>query len=206
MSKISISKEQLYQLPPVLFDGEITVIETESSIKNAMKEIRSEGIVGFDTETRPSFKKGVSHQVSLMQVSTFNRCYLLRINKLGINPDIMEFLEDRSITKIGLSLKDDMRMLHKICEFSPNGFIDLQNIVKDYSIADTSLQKIFGIVFGSKISKGQRLTNWEAVELTHSQMNYAAIDAWACLKIYNELVHDRFDASVSPYVLEEDKL
>lgn len=205
MSKISISKEQLYGLPPASFEGEITIIDTESSIKEAMTEIRSEGIVGFDTETRPSFKKGVSHQVSLMQVSTFNKCFLLRINKLGINPDILEFLEDCSVTKIGLSLKDDMRMLHKICEFSPRGFIDLQNIVNDYSIADTSLQKIFGIVFGSKISKGQRLTNWEAGELTRSQMNYAAIDAWACLKIYDELVNGRFDASVSQYNHDEGK-
>lgn len=206
MSKISISKEQLSQLPPVLFDGEITVVESERNIKEAINEIRGEGIVGFDTETRPSFKKGVSHQVALIQVSTLNKSYLLRINKLGINSDILEFLEDRSVTKIGLSLKDDMRMLHKICEFSPQGFIDLQNIVKDYSIADTSLQKVFGIVFGSKISKGQRLTNWEAEELTLGQMNYAAIDAWACLKIYNELVHNRFDASVSQYILEEDRL
>ncbi|MEG0559767.1 MAG: 3'-5' exonuclease [Muribaculaceae bacterium] len=204
MLKLSINKEQLSELPQVLFPGEITIIDNQNTISAAIAKIKESGIVGIDTETRPAFKKGIIHYVALMQVSTRTECFLFRINKIGLNDEIKNFLEDENIIKIGLSLQDDMRMLHKITEFTPNKFIELQNFVKDYNIADKSLQKIYGIIFKGKISKGQRLSNWEAQSLTIAQMNYAAIDAWACLKIYDELISKRFSPKNSPYILIEE--
>ena len=100
-------------------------------------------------------------------------------------PDALKsFLENPSVTKVGLSLKDDFGMIHKVSEANMSGFIDLQKIVPDYGIADASLQKIYAILFDKRISKGQRLTNWEADNLTEAQKEYAAIDAWACLKTF----------------------
>ena len=114
-------------------------------------------------------------------------------------PEITAFMENPEITKIGLSLKDDFHNLHKISEFNPEGFIELQQMVRDYRISDSSLQKIYGILFDQRISKGQRLSNWEASELTEAQQRYAAIDAWACLEIYNRLSTGEFDPVESPY-------
>lgn len=196
---ISISKEQLSTLPIEEYDGEISVIETCESADKALKIIRESGTVGFDTETKPSFRKGQVNKVSLMQISTGNHCYLFRLNKIGLYEGLISFLEDESITKIGLSLKDDFSVLHRVAEFTPSGFIDLQTLVGDYAIADASLQKIYAIIFNRRISKSQRLSNWEASELTHSQQTYASIDAWACLRIFNFLKGSRFIPEQSPY-------
>ena len=112
----------------------------------------------------------------------------------------MRFLENGDVNKIGLSLKDDFHSLAKLAEFEPQGFIELQSFVKDYQISDNSLQKIYGIIFNQRISKNQRLTNWEASELTESQQHYAAIDAWACQRIYNHLRAGNFHPETSPYI------
>lgn len=199
---ISISKEQLATLPIEEFDGEISVIETFESAEEALKSIRKSGTVGFDTETKPSFRKGQVNKVSLMQISTGDHCYLFRLNKIGLYEGLIQFLEDDTITKIGLSLKDDFSVLHCVAEFNPAGFIDLQSRVGDYAITDASLQKIYAIIFNRRISKSQRLSNWEAPELTHSQQTYASIDAWACLRIFNALNESRFIPEHSPYRIE----
>ena len=161
-------------------------------------------MIGIDTETRPSFKKGVYHNVALLQLSTIDKCYLIRLNKTGFSDKVASLLEDESIMKIGLSLNDDIRRLHESKDFKPSNFVDLQTFVKDYGIIDNSLQRIFAIVFGQLISKGQRLSNWEAIELTNAQQNYAATDAWACLKIYNELIGNKFNPYDSKYILDDE--
>lgn len=203
MLKLSITKEQLAEFLPVHFPGKITIIDLENDIPNAIAKIKESAIVGIDTETRPAFKKGVIHSVALMQISTHDECFLFRINKIGLGDILKEFLEDESIIKVGLSLQDDLRALRKSIDFTARGFIDLQGFVKKYSIMDNSLQKIYGLIFGEKISKGQRLSNWEVQELSPHQMSYAAIDAWACLMIYDELLSERFDPTASPYILKE---
>lgn len=146
-----------------------------------------QNILGFDTETKPSFKKGMAHSVALLQVSTHDTCFLFRLNRIGLTDSIVSLLEDQRITKIGLSLKDDLRMLCKKRDFTPGTFVELQEEVKDIGIEDNSLQKIYANLFGEKISKGQQLSNWEAEILNEAQQRYAATDAWACIKIYEEV-------------------
>lgn len=199
--QIAISKEALSQLPIVEYHGEITVVDTIEDAQTALEALEKEAIVGFDTETRPTFTKGRTHTVSLVQISTSERCYLIRLNRLGFFDELRKFMENENVRKIGLSLKDDFFVLHKISEFEPQGFIDLQAFVRDYGITDSSLQKIFAVVFGQRISKAQRLSNWEATELSPAQQLYAAIDAWACLKLYDELTEGRFDPFKSEYIV-----
>lgn len=202
---LSISKDKLSELPVVNFSGQISVIDNEESAKSALHFLSHQKIVGFDTETRPSFRKGKTYNVSLIQISTINHSFLFRINKLGFFKELQDFIENENITKIGLSLKDDFAVLRKIAEFTPNGFIDLQHYVKKFNISDCSLQKIYAIIFNERISKSQRLSNWEADKLSISQQLYASIDAWACLRIYHSLCKGNFNPLKSPYKTNYEK-
>ena len=203
MTAVTITKAEIAELPIVSFNGDIHVINTVADAKKALKYLSGQQYIGFDTETRPSFKKGVTRTMALMQFATENECFLFRICNMGI-PDILkDFLEDKTITKIGLSIKDDFGVLRRSTNnTSPDGFIELQSMVKEYGIHDISLQKIYAILFDMKISKGQRLSNWEAPELSPAQKEYAAIDAWACLKIYHHLKDGHFSAATSKYLRE----
>lgn len=184
---ITIDKETINRLPIESFAGRIHVIESVDAAMQAIEKLHNHTLLGLDTETKPSFRKGRTNKVSLVQLSTDTDCYLFRINKIGFIDELRNLMIDRSITKIGLSLHDDFKVLHKIDDFEPHNYIDLQNIVKQYGIQDMSLQKIYAIVFGKKISKSQRLSNWEAPTLSVPQQYYAALDAWACLHIYQTL-------------------
>lgn len=184
----TIDKETMSKLPAEVFTGRIEIVQTPAAAAKAMRFLMDQPIVGFDTETRPSFRKGDNHKVALMQLSTDNICFLIRLNRLGIFPELKAFLEDENILKIGLSTKDDFHVLNRLEPVEPKGFIELQAMVKEHGIGDASLTKIYALLFDKRISKAQRLTNWEAVELTQAQQRYAALDAWACLKIYNELL------------------
>lgn len=195
---LSIPKEQLSALPLQTYSGAITLVDSAAVAHTALKVLSREKIVGFDTETRPSFRKGRAHKVALMQISTADRCFLFRLNKIGICAELKNFLENPEILKIGLSVHDDFNVLSRSCPIEPKGFIELQQMVKNFNIADISLQKIYAILFGKRISKGQRLTNWEAENLTEAQQAYASLDAWACLRIYRRLTKG-FNPATSPY-------
>jgi len=183
----SITKEEIALLPVEEFKGQVITINTKKDATLAVEYLSQYPQVGFDTETRPSFKKGQRFKIALMQVSTEEVCFLFRLNRIGVPKVLEEFLANTSILKIGLSLRDDFGAIKKRTNIEPANFLDLQNFVKQFEIEDASLQKIYAILFKRKISKGQRLTNWEADVLSDSQMKYAALDAWACLKIYNML-------------------
>ncbi len=199
MHVVSIEKKAINQMPIVTFGGRIHVISTISAVKSAVNALRTSPIVGFDTETRPSFKRGENHKVALLQLSTPTDAFLFRLNKIGIPAPLKQFLEDKDIIKVGLSTTDDFHQLAKVCDCKPTRFIEIQDLVKQFSISDMSLQKIYAILFQQKISKGQQLTNWEAPILTDAQQSYAAIDAWACLHIYNYLSSGNFTPEHSPY-------
>lgn len=199
--RISIDKATVATLPIITYQGTAVVVDTLEKAAEAISHIKKETIVGFDTETRPTFNKGQRHNVALLQISTDTVCYLFRVNKIGLIPSLVDILTSPDITKIGLSLKDDFLMLHRLVEFTPQAFIDLQTFVGQFHIIDSSLQKIFAILFGQKISKGQRLTNWEAATLTPEQQRYAALDARACQLIYYYLSQGCFDPYTSPYIL-----
>lgn len=196
---IAIDKSLVAEMPIVTYDGGITVIETAEDVVAALEFLRTQPLVGFDTETKPNFRKGVTNRVSLIQIATDDRSFLFRINKCGFTPELRAFMELDDVIKVGLSLKDDFHMLHRIGEFEPRNFIDLQDIVKEFRITDLSLQKIYAILFQERISKGQRLTNWEAPRLSGAQMVYASIDAWACRRIYLLLRSGAFVPEESPY-------
>lgn len=204
-ANISITKDQLAALPLMVYPAEITVVDTASLARSALRVLNREKEVGFDTETRPNFRKGSHHKVALMQISTHERCFLFRLNQIGMCNELKDFLANPAITKIGLSVHDDFNAIQRSYEVECQGFVDIQKMVRDYGICDISLQKIYAIVFGERISKSQRLTNWEAPELTPGQQAYAALDAWACLKIYDHLVSGGFDPSASPYRADEQK-
>lgn len=173
-------------MPKVLFPGRIFVVYTESDAEKAVAYLKDQRIVGVDTETRPSFKRGTTHKVALLQISTQDTCFLFRLNRIGMPDSLQEFLMSDTL-KIGLSLKDDFNSLRKRQDMHPDrgNWIELQEYVGKFGIEDRSLQKIYANLFGEKISKNQRLSNWEADVLSEGQELYAATDAWACVEIYN---------------------
>ena len=180
-------KSLIADLPRVVFPGRTEVIVSERSAERAVKFLMKQPLLGFDTETRPSFKKGLQYKVSLLQVCNGEVCLLFRLNRIDLPDCLIKLLEDKKITKIGLSWHDDLHGLQARRQFNPGTFIDLQDIASEMGIIDQSLQKLFANIFGQKISKGQQLSNWEAEFLTEAQMQYAATDAWACIELYNEM-------------------
>lgn len=183
----SINKEQLKQLPRAKFPGAIEVVQTKTAAKKALAYLNKHKVLGIDSETRPAFVKGQTYKVALLQISSDEICYLFRLNIIGFIQPLIDLLENPDIIKVGLSLRDDFMMLNKRDSLKQKSCIDLQNYVGDFGIKDRSLQKIYAILFKEKISKSQRLSNWENKELTEAQKRYAAIDAWSCLKMYNLL-------------------
>lgn len=184
----SISKEAIEELPLSQFGGVITVVEDVSAIDNIVAKLQKERYLGFDTETRPSFKKGEGNRISLVQISTSDEAYLFRLNKTGIPASLIRLFENKSILKIGVGIRDDLRGLNKLVKFKPGGFVELQDMVKAFGIDVFSLKGLAALVLNVRVSKRQRLSNWEADELTTAQIDYAATDAWVALRIFNELM------------------
>ena len=179
-------KHKIADLPRVVFPGRIITISTPGETEKAVDFLLSQEILGVDTETRPSFKKGLRYEVSLLQVSTVDTCMLFRLHLTGMTPAILRFLEDKKVPKIGLSWHDDLLQLHRKAAFEAGYFVELQDVAADFGIEDKSLQKLYANLFRKKISKAQRLSNWEATILRDSQKLYAATDAWTCILLYQE--------------------
>ncbi len=209
MYKVSIDKNRLAELPQVIFPGNIYVVDSISMVNSAVRELRKHDVVGFDTETRPSFKKGCVHKVALLQLSTPNECFLFRLNRIGMPASLHDYLEDEKCLKVGLSVHDDFNALRRLTpDLVPSGFVDVQELAVQNHISDISLQKIYAILFGERISKGQQLKNWEGDVLSNAQQQYAAIDAWACIRIYDYLTSGNFDPQLSPYyrIIDEEEV
>lgn len=182
-----ITREELDDLPLKAFEGEVVVIDQEEKLEAAVRYLSAQKMIGFDTETRPSFKRGQVNQVALLQLATAKTAFLFRINKIGLPDPLKEILTNPAILKVGVAIHDDIKTLQRISPFVPAGFVELQQEVKEYGINDFSLKKIAGIVLGVRISKSQRLSNWEADELTEAQQCYAATDAWISFRILHSL-------------------
>lgn len=180
-------KECIRKLVPLTFPGRIFTIINEEEASRAVDYLLTQELLGFDTETRPSFRKGNTHPVALLQVATEDTAFLFRLCRMGVTDSIVRLLSDCTVEKVGLSLKDDFFNLHRSRSFEVGTFIELQNEVKALGMEDMSLQKIYANFFGRKISKSQRLSNWETDVLSPAQQQYAAIDAWACIHIYQRL-------------------
>ncbi len=200
---LSIGKDVVAGLPIVECPVRIVTVDTLEKADLAAEALMREKVIGFDTETKPSFHKGRTNKVALMQLSTASTCFLFRLNIIGLPMSLCRLLENPDVLKIGLSLHDDFSVIHRSSNLLPGGFVDLQEYVKNFCIKDASLQRIFAILFSQKISKNQRLTNWEAPALTRKQKEYASIDAWACLHIWNYLESGKFDPTQSPFIVTE---
>ena len=186
----SISNDAVTALPAVQFDGEIVVVESPQALTEACAHLSKQVILGFDTETRPSFTAGVTNKVALLQLYGGGKCFLIRLNRVQMSKQLLDILHNPKILKIGAAVKNDIVGLNALKHFTAGGFIDLQEIVGNYGINDKSLRKISGIVLGKKVSKAQRLSNWEAKTLTPQQQLYAATDAWVCVEIYQHLLSE----------------
>jgi len=183
----TITDEELRLLPIDQFNGPVVVIDSVEHGKAAVNQLITQPVLGFDTETKPSFKKGEINKVALLQLSTPDVAYLFRINRTGLFPALVQLLEHPQILKVGVAVRDDLRALQKRTPFTPSGFIEIQDVAHDLGYKDSSLKKLAGVLLGIRISKRQRLTNWDAEELTSSQIVYAATDAWVSLQIHNHL-------------------
>ncbi|MBN1597662.1 MAG: 3'-5' exonuclease domain-containing protein 2 [Bacteroidales bacterium] len=185
--KVKITREELNLLPRKKFEGEIIFVDSFHKYHKVLPEIERETIFGFDTETRPSFRKGNMNKVSLLQLSTGVKAFIFRVNKIGLPDSLMKILANDDIIKTGVAIKDDLAGLKKLSHFNPGGFIELQEHVKNYGIEDQGLKKLTGNILGFRISKRQQTSNWEADTLTVAQIEYAATDAWVCYQIYSVL-------------------
>ena len=179
----TITNEQTATLPAVRFEGEVQIVDTEQGLIEACKYLSQHSVIGFDTETRPSFKAGVTNRVALIQLSTSERCYLIRLCRMKLGRELQRLLENPKVTKVGADVAGDIRSLNQLRHIHAAGFIDLQTIAPQWGIEEKSLRKLSAIVLGKRVSKAQRLSNWEAAQFTEQQISYAATDAWVCLEI-----------------------
>ena len=191
MYRISISPEEIEQFSPAAFPGRIEVIDSIGlDFFRAVRYLRRQSVIGFDTESRPCFSPNQPHYgVSLLQLSGKERAFLFRIKMMGDIPKALrKILSDEKILKVGAAVNDDVRGLEKHHDFTPKSFVDLQKIVWEYGIKDKSVKKMAAIILGIRISKTQQLSNWEAEKLSEAQQSYAATDAWVCREMYLKLL------------------
>lgn len=185
----NITAEEIQDRELLWFKGEIVVVDTLQTFSKVIPRLANEKLLGFDTETKPCFKKGRKNKVSLIQLSSGSLACLFRINKIGIPAELAAILANPLIIKTGVAVHDDIRFLKGVKKFDPSGFIDLQAFVKDFGIQSSGLKKLTAIILGYRISKRQQVTDWEADELTEAQQIYAATDAWVCREIYKKLIN-----------------
>lgn len=187
-----ISDEEVKQLPKICYEGEITVIEDYKEQNLAAEYLMANAkVIGFDTESRASFQKGVVNKIALLQLYGADRGFLIRLNKVKLSQGILKLFQSKNHLKVGLAIKEDLRELLSVAEFKPVNFFDLQKVMVDLNIGELGLKKISALVLGIQISKAQRLSNWEAITLTESQLRYAATDAWVSQQIFSCLKMDK---------------
>ena len=201
-----ISKDLLQHLPVQVFEGQVIVIDRPEQVAEAVNYLRKSRVVGVDTESRPSFKRGIHYPTALVQIADRKRCFLFRLTHIGMPQELADFFADPAICKVGLAFKDDINGLRRRHDFTPANCIDIQKLVPQYGLLDLGLQKLFAICFGRKISKTQQLTNWENTHLTPEQARYASTDAWATLLIYEDLLqHERLTPEEVAALQSEEK-
>ena len=193
MFQPSIEKNEINILPSAHFMGEVILVNTHDLLDAAIEELKKNPVLGFDTETRPSFKKGIKNKVALLQFATTENAWLFRLNKIGLPTKLLEVFEDPGIIKVGVAIRDDLIKLGELRKFRPTGFVELADYVKKFDIQDNGLRKLAANILRIKISKSQQLSNWEAKAYSPSQIRYATTDAWACFEIYHQLINHGTD-------------
>ncbi|GAB5527472.1 MAG: 3'-5' exonuclease [Roseivirga sp.] len=187
MFPVSITKDEIMELPLSSYPGKVVIAYSEEQIASAMAEINRSRVVGFDTEARPTFKKGQIRNVSLIQVATDEKVFLLRIKESGLTDDLIDFLENENLIKVGIGLEDDYNLLRRLRGFQPGGFLDLNPQMKELGAVSIGARNLAAMILEIRISKSAQTSNWENEVLSQKQIRYAATDAWICLEIYNKL-------------------
>ena len=182
-----ITKEEVGELPLVSYSGRIELVATHESLKACLPTLYAEKLLGFDTETHPSFRKGVMFPIALLQLATQDTGYLIRLNQLGFPEELRELLASPESQKVGVAIRDDIKGLQQLGSFIPQGFVELSQLARQLGIVTCGLRNLTGIFLNVRISKKAQLSNWEQEELTESQQNYAATDAWISREIYGFL-------------------
>jgi len=183
----SITKEDINLLELKAFEGEITIVDTQNELVKTVNYLQNHTFIGFDTEAVPQFTKGSKRRIVLLQLATQDKAFLIRVDILGMQKEIIDIFENKNLIKIGAGIVDDMKALRKMKSFNPAGFIDLQEYTDEFNIEDNSLLKMTAIILGFRISKSQRLSNWGKEQYTNAQKLYAATDAWVCYEMYQQL-------------------
>ena len=193
MFQKEITKEEINELPLRKYEGEIELATEDDHQREIFEELARHEVVGFDTETKPAFKRGVRHEVSLIQLAVPNKVFLIRLNHTGFTPELAALFADQQIRKVGISIKDDLRHLARLADhhrigFDPEHILDLNDTAKQLNVPHMGVKKLTAIFLGFRVSKAQQTSNWENPTLTEQQQRYAATDAWVCLEIYQHLV------------------
>jgi ribonuclease D len=186
--KTTITHEEVNSLPLKAFEGKIVLIDDPAKVEKAVQEISKQRLVGFDTETRPSFKKGQHYKVSLLQLALDKKVFLIRLSHTGLTDELIALFENENVIKTGVGLRDDLVALQKLRKFHAKGFEDLAVISKKSGLLVESVKKLTALLLGFRISKSAQTSNWEATSLSEKQLEYAATDAWVCLEIHKKLV------------------
>ena len=186
--KVSISNEEMLLLPLQAYSGKVVLIQTAEELESAVLALENEKILGFDTETRPSFKRGEFYKVALVQLATANIVYLIQIQKTGLSEGFANILSNPNIIKAGVAIRDDIKGLQKFRRYNAEGFVDLSLVAREKGIGVESVKKLTALLLGFRISKSAQTSNWETPTLTEKQIEYAATDAWVCLEIYHKLL------------------
>jgi ribonuclease D len=185
--KVTITHEEINELPLGAFEGEIELVDDAKHLANAFAEINHHPMVGFDTETKPVFVRGHQNKVALMQIALSDKVFLIRINHTGLSSEIIQFLENEHIVKAGVALRDDIKALQRLKRFEPRGVVELADLAKNAGLEIEGVKKLTGLLLGFRISKSVQTSNWEAATLNEKQISYAATDAWVCLEIFKKL-------------------
>lgn len=187
MFKQEVTKEEINELPLIRYEGEVKVVNTEEELTAALKDLYRQPVIGFDTESRPSFRKGEYYPISLVQIATPGLVYLIRTNKTGFTSGLRTLFENPNIIKAGISILDDLRELQKFGHFNPAGVVDLNQVAQAAGVKNIGVRSLSAIMLGVRISKSQQTSNWERDSLSKSQIYYAATDAWICMQLYEKL-------------------
>lgn len=187
MFQKEMTKEAVNELPIQRYEGKIVIVANEAQMEEALREIVQSPIVGFDTETKPAFRKGEYNSVSLLQIATDYAVYLFRLNLIGFPKELAAIFENSSILKTGISIRDDIKEMEKVRDFEPRSVLELNSVAQELGVKHAGVRRLAAIFLGVRISKAQQTTNWEREVLTPQQLVYAATDAWVCLEIYRKL-------------------
>ncbi len=184
---VTISNDEINLLPLGSYEGQVVVISQPEELSKAFEEIARHERVGFDTETKPVFVKGHRNKVALMQIALPDKVFLIRLKTTGITDEMVDFLQNENIGKVGVGIRDDIKAVQVLKRFKPAGFVELTELTRLAGLEVESVKKLTALLLGFRISKGAQTSNWEAENLDPKQITYAATDAWVCLQIYNRL-------------------